>query len=28
LPIYNVERTDKKMAISFDAAWGNVILRH
>jgi len=23
LPIYNVQRTDKKVAISFDAAWGN-----
>jgi hypothetical protein len=27
LPIYNVERTDKKIAISFDAAWGDVIKR-
>lgn len=25
LPIYNVERSDKKVAISFDAAWDNVI---
>lgn len=25
LPIYNVERNDKKVAISFDAAWGDVI---
>ena len=23
LPVYCVERTDKKIAISFDAAWGN-----
>ena len=23
LPIYNVQRNDKKIAISFDAAWGN-----
>ena len=23
LPVYSVERTDKKIAISFDAAWGN-----
>ena len=27
LPIYNVHRTDKKIAISFDAAWENVIKR-
>ena len=27
LPIYNVQRNDKKVAISFDAAWGNVIKR-
>ena len=27
LPIYNVQRTDKKIAISFDAAWGNIIKR-
>ena len=23
LPIYSVQREDKKIAISFDAAWGN-----
>lgn len=23
LPIYCVDRTDKKIALSFDAAWGN-----
>lgn len=27
LPIYCVERDDKTVAISFDAAWGNVIVR-
>lgn len=26
LPIYSVETKDKKIAISFDAAWGDVIL--
>jgi hypothetical protein len=27
LPIYNVKTDEKKIAISFDAAWGNAILR-
>lgn len=27
LPIYCVERSDNVIAISFDAAWGEVILR-
>ncbi|MDR2606215.1 MAG: hypothetical protein LBC38_02910 [Oscillospiraceae bacterium] len=27
LPIYSVNRDEKAVAISFDAAWGNVILR-
>jgi hypothetical protein len=27
LPIYSVKRDDKTVAISFDAAWGNVIVR-
>lgn len=27
LPIYNVKTNEKKIAISFDAAWGNDILR-
>ena len=28
LPIYCVDRADNKVAISFDAAWGDAILRH
>ena len=28
LPIYCVQRDQKLVAISFDAAWGDVILRH
>ena len=28
LPIYCVDRDDNKVAISFDAAWGDAILRH
>lgn len=28
LPIYCVQREQKLVAISFDAAWGDVILRH
>ena len=28
LPIYCVDRSDNMVAISFDAAWGEVILRH
>ena len=27
LPIYCVQRDDKMVALSFDAAWGNAILR-
>ncbi len=27
LPIYCVQRDQKMVAISFDAAWGNVIIR-
>ena len=27
LPIYSVETTDKRCAISFDAAWGNAKVR-
>lgn len=27
LPIYSVQRDQKMVSISFDAAWGNVILR-
>ena len=27
LPIYCVQRDDKTVALSFDAAWGNAILR-
>jgi hypothetical protein len=26
LPIYCVDRSDKAVSLSFDAAWGNVIL--
>lgn len=26
IPIYNVDRQDKYISISFDAAWGNVII--
>lgn len=28
LPIYCVQREQKLVSISFDAAWGDVILRH
>ena len=28
LPIYCVQRDQKLVSISFDAAWGDVILRH
>ena len=28
LPIYCVQRDQKLVAVSFDAAWGDVILRH
>ena len=28
LPIYGVETPEKKVAISFDAAWCDIILRH
>ncbi len=28
LPIYCVQRDQKMISISFDAAWGDVILRH
>lgn len=28
LPIYSVQRDQKVCALSFDAAWGNAVLRH
>ena len=28
LPIYCVQRDDKCVSLTFDAAWGDVILRH
>lgn len=28
LPIYCVQRDQKMVSVSFDAAWGDVILRH
>lgn len=28
LPIYCVQRDDKCVSLTFDAAWGNAILRH
>ena len=28
LPVYSVQRDDKCVSLTFDAAWGDVILRH